>query len=74
VKTDPFAPQLLIDYELYCRANGSIDFGTYMTHWYLVTKLLETTEKEGRDPFELTVEDIDDVCSTADRSDLGLLM
>jgi hypothetical protein len=36
VKVDPFAPQLLIDYDLYCRRHGHIDFGTFMATWYAI--------------------------------------
>lgn len=65
MKVDPFAPQLIIDYDLYCRApHGPADFGTYMAHWYAVTALIEAAEAEGDDPFELTVDDVHAVCPT----------
>jgi hypothetical protein len=62
MKVDPFAPQLLIDYDLYCRRNGYIDFGTYMARWYAVTALIEAAEAEGESPFDLTVEDVERLC------------
>lgn len=59
VKIDPFAPALLVDYDLCCRTHGYVDFGEYMAHWYTVSALVEATEAEGRDPFELTLNDVE---------------
>lgn len=58
MKIDPFAPQLLIDYGEFCRQHGHIDFGEFMAVWYAVTAVIEAAEEEGRDPFELTPEDV----------------
>ena len=59
MKVDPFAPQLLIEYDLYCRRHGYIDFGVYMAHWYTVQALIEAAEASGEDPFSLTPEDVE---------------
>ena len=53
VKVDPFAPQLLIDYDLYCRSHGYVHFGTFMAHWYAITALIEAWEEE-----ELSLEEM----------------
>jgi hypothetical protein len=59
VKVDPFAPQLLIDYDLFCRKHGHTDFGDYMARWYAATALIEAAEAAGEDPFAITVEDLE---------------
>jgi hypothetical protein len=58
MRIDPFAPALIIDYDLFCRAHGPTDFATFIARWYAVTALIEAAEAEGRDPFELTVDDV----------------
>jgi hypothetical protein len=62
MKVDPLAPQLLIDYDLYCRRYGYIDFGAYIARWYAVKALIEAAEAEGESPFDLTVEDVERLC------------
>lgn len=57
MKVDPFAPKLLIDYDLFCRRHGLTDFGDYIARWYTVQALIEAAEESGEDPFALTLED-----------------
>lgn len=59
---DPFAPALLIDYDLFCRMHGPIDFGTFMAQWYAITALIDAAERDGENPFGLTVDDVHAVC------------
>ncbi len=47
MKVDPFAPQLLIDYDLYCREFGRVDFGAFMSLWHVVTAFIEAAEDQG---------------------------
>lgn len=54
-------PQLLIDYDDFCRRSGPVDFGIYMERWYAVTALIEAAEKQGRSPFALTVSDVNNL-------------
>ena len=61
MKVDPFAPQLIVDYDLFCRKHGIIPFGEYMARWYVVQALIESAEAEGLDPFLITVDDVDSV-------------
>jgi hypothetical protein len=61
MKIDPFAPQLLIDYDLFCRKHGYYPFGDYMARWYAVQALIEAAEAEGLNPFLVTIEDINHV-------------
>ncbi len=58
MKVDPFAPRLLIDFDRFCRIHGRTDFGLFMARWYAVTALVKAAEDQGRDPFELTVDDV----------------
>jgi hypothetical protein len=60
VKVDPLAPQVLIDYDLFCRRNGPYPFGVFVARWYAVTALIEAAEEEGQDPFDLDISDIED--------------
>jgi hypothetical protein len=61
MKVDPYAPQLVIDYDLFCRKHGYMDFGDYMARWYAMTALIEAAEADGHDPFSITVEDLESV-------------
>jgi hypothetical protein len=58
VKVDPFAPRLLIDYDIFCRKFGHYPFGDYMAAWYAVQALNEAAEEEGRDPFVVTADEL----------------
>ena len=58
MKVDRLAPQLLIDYDLFCRQHGFCPFEDYVAHWYAATALIEAAEEEGRDPFSVTPDDL----------------
>jgi hypothetical protein len=47
MRTDPHAPQILIDYRIYCETRGYVDFELFVTHWRVVTAFIEAAEEEG---------------------------
>jgi hypothetical protein len=58
VKIDPFAPQMLLDYEAFCRKNGPCPFSEYAIRWHAATALMEAAAAEGRDPLSVTLDDL----------------
>lgn len=47
MRIDPFAPQLLIDYNYFCRRHGHLDFGGFITLWHAADALIDAGVQEG---------------------------
>lgn len=41
MRIDPFAPQLLVDYDYFCRRHGHLDFGDFIPLWHAAGALIE---------------------------------
>lgn len=50
---DPFAPQLLIDYDHFCRRFGHLDFGEFMALWHAADALMTAGLELGYQPHEV---------------------
>jgi hypothetical protein len=53
MNVDPFAPQLLIDYDHFCRRFGHLDFGEFMALWHAADALMTAGLELGYDPHEV---------------------
>jgi hypothetical protein len=53
MNVDPFTPQLLIDYDHFCRRFGHLDFGEFMALWYAADALMEAGLQLGYQPHEV---------------------
>jgi hypothetical protein len=53
VNVDPFAPQLLIDYDHFCRRFGHLDFGEFIALWHAADALMTAGLELGYEPHEV---------------------
>lgn len=53
MNVDPFAPQLLIDYDHFCRRFGHLDFGEFMALWHAADVLMEAGLQLGYHPLQV---------------------
>jgi hypothetical protein len=53
MNVDPFAPQLLIDYDHFCRRFGHLDFGEFMALWHAADALMTAGLELGYEPHEV---------------------
>jgi hypothetical protein len=53
VKVDPLAPQLLIDYDYFCRRFGHLAFGEFLMLWHAADAAMQAAIGEGSEPHEV---------------------
>lgn len=53
MKVDPLAPQLLIDYDYFCRRFGHLAFGEFIALWHAADVATQTAIDEGFEPYEV---------------------
>jgi hypothetical protein len=53
VKVDPLAPQLLLDYDYFCRRFGHLAFGEFVVLWHAADVAMQTAIDEGFEPYEI---------------------
>lgn len=54
MKIDPFAPQLLIDYDYFCRILGPLAFGDFIALWHAADVLMQIATEEGFEPQDVS--------------------
>jgi hypothetical protein len=52
-EVDPLAPQLLIDYDYFCRRFGHLAFGEFVVLWHAADVVMQSTIDDGFDPHEV---------------------
>lgn len=53
MKIDPFATQLLIDYDYLCGMFGPMPFGDFIALWHAADVLMQSAIEEGFEPHEV---------------------
>lgn len=53
MNVDPFAPQLLIDYDHFCRRFGPLDFGEFIALWHAADALMQSGLQLGYEPHQV---------------------
>jgi hypothetical protein len=53
LNADPFAPQLLINYDHFCRRFGHLDFGEFIALWHAADALMTAGLDLGYQPYEV---------------------
>lgn len=61
MKVDPFAAQLLIDYNYFCEKFGPLSFAEFIALWHAADPLMQTAIDAGFEP-----QDVPDLLVTGD--------